>query len=98
MEMAEEADGDGEGERKNPILAKNVVLLLRNLHISSGKCKAIPLWWETSFEAPSSEPQSHNMRRRVKELHNEDDPSANVGGQKHPVCQDCGKVFKAAEA
>ncbi|CAB4288247.1 unnamed protein product [Prunus armeniaca] len=44
MEMAEEADGDGEGERKNPILAKNVVLLLRNLHISSGKCKAIPLW------------------------------------------------------
>ncbi|CAB4318611.1 unnamed protein product, partial [Prunus armeniaca] len=44
MEMAEEADGDGEGERKNPILAKNVMLLLRNLHISSGKCKAIPLW------------------------------------------------------
>ncbi|CAL9019951.1 unnamed protein product [Prunus brigantina] len=31
------------------------------------------------------------MRRHVKELHNEDDPSANVGGQKQHVCQDCGK-------
>ncbi|PQQ02598.1 transcription factor IIIA-like [Prunus yedoensis var. nudiflora] len=37
-----------------------------------------------------------NMRRHVKELHNEDDPSANVGGQKKHVCQDCGKVFKFA--
>ncbi|PQM39310.1 transcription factor IIIA-like [Prunus yedoensis var. nudiflora] len=37
-----------------------------------------------------------NMRRHVKELHNEDDPSANVGGQKQHACQDCGKVFKFA--
>ncbi|VVA10597.1 PREDICTED: mRNAion factor [Prunus dulcis] len=36
------------------------------------------------------------MRRHVRELHNEDDPSANVGGQKQHVCQDCGKVFKFA--
>ncbi|CAL9027885.1 unnamed protein product [Prunus brigantina] len=37
-----------------------------------------------------------NVRRHVRELHNEDDPSANVGGQKQHVCQDCGKVFKFA--
>ncbi|CAB4288246.1 unnamed protein product [Prunus armeniaca] len=35
--------GMGKERAEIPILAKNVVLLLRNLHISSNTCKVIPL-------------------------------------------------------
>ncbi|XP_059643102.1 transcription factor IIIA-like isoform X1 [Cornus florida] len=39
-----------------------------------------------------------NMKRHVKEFHDEESPSSNVEGQKEYICQEigCGKVFKYA--
>ncbi|KAI5320457.1 hypothetical protein L3X38_040165 [Prunus dulcis] len=126
MEMAKEADGEGEREKSNtcqecgatfkkPAYLKQHMQshslerpyicsvddcrssfrrkdhLNRHLLQHQGKLFKCPI--ENCNRGFVSQ---GNMRRHVRELHNEDDPSANVGGQKQHVCQDCGKVFKFA--